>query len=331
MKTINLFFDFKFTSLSPDAQPISLGIVSDEKTTCKEYPVGIVSWDKSSAIALAKLNGLDPYSKKECILLYRPDHFCGWVFSKLITHDAIVNKVDGYGLSDMMKRAYDYEKEQVVENTKMLPKSFYAEFSDFDLGLCDDWVKKNVVEKLKFSKDSDGLFHKLRNIEFGENYYFPEFECRGSIYTIKGWLKKWLSQFSNYNIQFVCDCGTFDWYWMLQLLVEWDELEFEIVGREPIYDMLNKRNIFLWTKKSSKCTYIIKTGLPKLPDNISPVPFDLNDLIAIRKGITPREAFDIERLGTFCVDNDELYNNVPNTHNALFDARVIKETYNKLK
>ena len=32
MKTINLYFDFEFTSLSPDAQPISLGIVSDEIT-----------------------------------------------------------------------------------------------------------------------------------------------------------------------------------------------------------------------------------------------------------------------------------------------------------
>lgn len=31
MKTINLYFDFEFTSLSPDAQPISLGIVSEEK------------------------------------------------------------------------------------------------------------------------------------------------------------------------------------------------------------------------------------------------------------------------------------------------------------
>ena len=29
MKKINLYFDFEFTSLSPDAQPISLGIVSD--------------------------------------------------------------------------------------------------------------------------------------------------------------------------------------------------------------------------------------------------------------------------------------------------------------
>ncbi len=29
MKTINLYVDFEFTSLSPDAQSISLGIVSD--------------------------------------------------------------------------------------------------------------------------------------------------------------------------------------------------------------------------------------------------------------------------------------------------------------
>lgn len=261
MKTINLFFDFKFTSLSPDAQPISLGIVSDD-------------------------------------ILNIPDSMDRMLFKTL------------FG----------------VEAKDTHSKSFYAEFSDFDINRCNDWVKENVVRKLRFNNEAWGknAFEEIHT-EIGS------YHGTGNILSVKKMLKKWLSQFSNYNIQFVCDCGTFDWYWMLQLLVEWDELEFEIVGREPIYDMLNKRNIFLWTKKSSKCTYIIKTGLPKLPDNISPVPFDLNDLIAIRKGITPREAFDIERLGTFCVDNDELYNNVPNTHNALFDARVIKETYNKLK
>jgi len=73
-----------------------------------------------------------------------------------------------------------------------------------------------------------------------------------------------------------------------------------------------------------------RTGLPKLPDNISPVPSDLNDLIAFKEKIPPADAFDIERLGTYCYDNKELSNNVPQTHNALFDAKVIKETYQKL-
>lgn len=36
MKTLNLFFDFEFTGLSPDAQPISLGIISDEIISGKE-------------------------------------------------------------------------------------------------------------------------------------------------------------------------------------------------------------------------------------------------------------------------------------------------------
>ncbi len=39
MKTINLFFDCEFTSLSPDAQLISIGVVSDEMTTDINSPV----------------------------------------------------------------------------------------------------------------------------------------------------------------------------------------------------------------------------------------------------------------------------------------------------
>lgn len=251
MKTINLFFDFKFTSLSPDAQPISLGIVADVRDI-RDYTT-----------------------------LTRPEK-------------------PGTPIRG-------------IDNSL----SFYAEFSDFDIDRCDDWVKENVVSKLKYYNipdNKEGFSHNLNCISI-----------LGNTENSKKALKEWLSQFSDCQIQFVCDCGTFDLYWMLQLLAEWEVKE---AGGWKV-------NLHRLSKSSSVDIeqYIpkVKTGLPKLPDNISPVPFDLNDLIAIRKDITPREAFDIERLGTFCVDNDELYNNVPNTHNALFDARVIKETYNKLK
>jgi hypothetical protein len=266
MKTINLFFDFEFTSLSPDAQPISLGIVSDET----EY------YSRSD------------YNKKDPI------------FDKLM---------------------------------------FYAEFSDFDINRCADWVKKNVVSKLPLWNDirhkehiensENGWKHGLPMGSFPE--YFPGIDMMdsgkqtsfGPFFGKKGLrqnLKGWLKHFSDYQIQFIADCATYDWYWMVQLLAIWD-----VIGIQSKADMG-----FVPT---------FKTGLPTLPINISPVPFDLNDLIAIKKGITQGEAFEVDRfelLGSWdkleeIGETGKVFNTdqFPK-HNALFDAKVIKEIYNKL-
>lgn len=257
---IKLFFDFEFTSLSPDAQPISLGIVSED---------------------------------------YRYDSFKRW-------------KVTGIG---------EVPKEDIFHYSK----SFYSEFTDFDLNRCDDWVKENVVGKLKFypkvgDSNKDGL-----------NPDANPFEVGGDFEHVKYSLKEWLSQFSDYNIQFVCDCGTFDFYWMLQLLAEWKTYNIE-------------------EKQCNKCGWIdeggyntnftYKSGLPKLPENISPVPQDLNDLIALKKGISVKEAFDWNRLqfyfGIISGHSDskkyeQAEIEIKNNHNALFDAKVIKAIYEKLK
>ena len=110
---LKLFFDFEFSSLSPDAQPISLGIVSE----------------------------------------------------RMLTGDHIVNAFRDQPMGD-------------------LSKSFYAEFSDFDLNRCDDWVKENVVSKLhNFNKQEGGGIG-------GDKY-----ECNYKTERIKKELKEWLSQF----------------------------------------------------------------------------------------------------------------------------------------
>lgn len=250
MKTINLFFDFEFTSLSPDAQIISLGIISDE--VAFRFP--------------------------------NPE-------PKTVTMD---DRIPIY-------------------------KSFYSEFSDFDINRCDDWVKENVVSKLKFYGKGD----KLR---CSNEYDGNSWDGFNDTVEIKRGLKEYLSQFSGYQIQFVTDCGTFDWYWLLQLLAEWDLKRVELC------------NGFMTTG------YLAKTGLPKLPANISPVPFDLNDLIAIKKGITPMEAFNLDRDELFFASCDKsrtmplpdhtrkfIAAHVPDKHNSLSDANVIKGIYNNLK
>lgn len=299
MKTINLYFDFEFTSLSPDAQPISLGIVSDDI----EMSVRIVSED-------------------------------------------LLDK--SLSVEELSKYIYDNKLGEEIKSNS--PKMFYAEFSDFDINRCDDWVKENVVSKLKYTKDSGGIFHKLKNIEYGENYYYPEFECRGNTNEIKLWLRKWLLQFSDYQIQIVVDCGSKDWEWILNLMAEWDKKEEVVVNNidqhklQPFLNRIHKEMQILLDAKGReiirfdyaatvpnttvRISIINRIGLPKLPPNVSPVPFDLNDLIAIKNGITPLEAFELNReeivYGKVAAESTD------DKHNSLWDATVIKKIYNKL-
>jgi len=252
---LKLFFDFEFTSLSPDAQPISLGIVSEE----------------------------------------------------------IHSQTDSEAFEQFF--AFGESRTKIT-----LSKSFYAEFSDFDLNRCDDWVKENVVSKLKYygTPEQDKMF---LDSSIDEGTYF------GSQNTaeIKTALWNWLSKFSDYNIQFVCDCGTFDWYWMLQLLAEWDDSK---ASKKEYYDIGRDKDC---------CRYIsYKHGLPKLPSNISPVPKDLNDLIAHKYQIGVRGAFNTNREElAFCDSANEVmegnWKAGEEKHNALWDAKVIKAIYLKLK
>jgi len=272
MKTINLFFDFEFTSLSPDAQPISVGIVSD---------------------------------------------------------DTLVPK----SIDEEIELDYLFRKERFA-------KSFYAEFSDFQSERCDDWVKENVVSKLKYygTPEQDKMF---LDSSVDEGTYW------GSQNTteIKEALYRWLKQFSDYQIQFVCDCGTWDWWFMVQLLDERPATQGlwlipdicipnNMTGREFIEELKNHTPVIYKHNPEMdvepKLISSHQFGLPKLPENISPVPFDLNDLISIKKGITPKEAFDIERELIFNNRNIELPTEFQK-HNSLWDAKVIKEIYNKLK
>ena len=257
MKKLNLYLDFEFTSLSPDAQPISMGIVSDER----DFRTGIHTAD-----------------------------------------------------------------------LRLTTKQFYAEFADFDISRCDDWVKENVVEKLKHYKQINAGGFKR-----GINSF--EFECNYNTNQVKKELLSFLEQFYDYQIQIVVDCGTWDWYHFLQLVAEWEvkkiyladmmfgtkhaSNELKRYGYTDVVltDMQGADTSDLELYKS--CSY----GLPKLPSNISPVPQDLNDIIAIKKGISPKEAFYLNR-EVVAFGRPDLAEH--EKHNALWDAKVIKAIYQKL-
>ncbi len=265
MKTINLFFDFEFTSLSPDAQPISLGIVSNS--------------------------------------------FNEGIFLKSF--------LEGETIADSFKKSTIEEQ------------SFYAEFSDFDINRCDDWVKENVVNKLKFDCPV------LNGITTGElsNWTITDAitEVCGDTALIKEYLNKWLSQFKDYQIQFVGDCATFDWYWLLQLIGGWEVKTEQTFNYIETVDGDGNNGYESW--------YL---GLPKLPENISPIPQDLNDLIAYKKGISIREAFELNREELAYSESMFPKEKTRNAkymsgdkwgdekHNSLWDAKVIKEIFNKL-
>lgn len=299
MKTIKLFMDFEFTSLSPDAQLISLGIVSD---------------------------GVD--TKHGC-------PYCG--SQNFNMSDSSV--VDDYVCQDCKKR---FELPVGLDTNS---KSFYSEFSDFDLNRCDDWVKENVVGKLQYN-DATHSYERYKYDAKSGNVTFVDTTSE-----IKEVLKAWLEQFSDYQIQFISDCGTWDWYWMLQLLAEWEQVyptsrNFDRTGmtKQEVLDVINlyESQVAVSSKHAHRF-YGIKTGLPKLPTNISPIPEDLNDLIARVKGITVREAFDLNReelafdesFDPMTKSKHAAYNDGSKwgdeKHVALWDAKVIKSIYLKLK
>lgn len=270
-QTINLYLDFEFTSLSPDAQPISLGIVASTRELI-DMPTLVVS------------------AKKGII--------------------GIPNNL-----------------------------SFYAEFSDYDINRCDDWVRENVISKL--------LLNEVRSISNSpENADKRNVLIKGDTQMVKSNLSYFLQQFSDYEIQVVVDCGTWDWYHFLQLAAEWDEIpggvllvdaacippgktieefakEWEDAYKNPpsvVYtEIIPNNNAVMWGRK---------IGLPRLPPNICPVPIDLNDIIALKMDISPKEAFDIcrETIGVGGTPEDH----ADEKHNASWDAIVIKACYEKL-
>ena len=145
-------------------------------------------------------------------------------------------------------------------------KTFYAEFSDYDSSQVDDWLRKNVIEKLRYNGTSQFLY----NVDGNSSY-------KGTSENIKEKLVIWLAQFE--NVEMWSDCLSYDWVLFCQLFGH----AFNI------------------------------------PDNVYYIPFDICTLFKA-EGIDP----DISREG---------YSELKATadkHNALWDARVIKECYFKL-
>jgi hypothetical protein len=89
-------------------------------------------------------------------------------------------------------------------------KTFYAEFSDYNAFLCDNWIKENVIANLEF-KDKVGMYTSNDR----SNY-----KVYGTKYFIRRHLMYWLEQFGDSKLQFYADVCHYDFVLLIDIMAE---------------------------------------------------------------------------------------------------------------
>lgn len=112
----------------------------------------------------------------------------------------------------MTKIFFDTEFTGLHQNTTLISigliaetgETFYAEFTDYDEAQVDDWIRENVINKLRFSE------HKEVN-----NAYPQKWILKSDKRLIKNALINWFEQFDKTEIW--SDCLSYDWVLFCQL------------------------------------------------------------------------------------------------------------------
>lgn len=167
----------------------------------------------------------------------------------------------------------DAEFTGLVQNAELISiglisecgKIFYAEFNDYRSSMIDDWIRENVISKLKYN----GIWQILEETDTSVSY-------KSTCENIGRKLDEWFSQFD--EVEIWSDCLAYDWVLFCQIF----------------------------------------GGAFGIQKNIYYIPFDISTLFKI-VGINPdinREEF------ARMTDNNQ-------KHNALWDAKVIRECYNR--
>jgi uncharacterized protein YprB with RNaseH-like and TPR domain len=107
-----------------------------------------------------------------------------------------------------MKIFFDTEFTGLHKNTTLISiglvdengRTFYAEFSDYADNQCNEWIYKNVIKNLKWSKA--GLSENFANI------YANDWEAYGTKEYIKTVLIDWLSKYD--NVELISDVCHYD-------------------------------------------------------------------------------------------------------------------------
>lgn len=261
-KTI-IFYDYESTSVARDADPISLGLLA-----VTEIPVE-QTWNEDT-------NSKTGWSSDG-----------SWYSS--INGDFIMEGNDGSIINIKFDKYYN-----PIKGSYRIIKSFYSEFTDYNIDKCSDWVKENVISKLC-------LYEGMK--DFNLDLYKDLTVFKGANDIISHNLKHWLSQFE--DVCFIADFDVIDKPMLIDLIADWDYNTIQHWGESSPPVLLGERKY--------------KIGLPKYPTNIRYDQFfDLHTMFWL-KGIDT----DISREEFAGITNN-------NKHNSLADAYTAWECYKKL-
>lgn len=203
-----------------------------------------------------------------------------------------------------MKLFFDFEMTGLQQNTTPISlgivsedgKKFYAEFTDYDKGQCNDWIKENVIRNLVAETiEFDSAYTLCDASSFGNKRWLKYNDSMevvtGEKFYIIPFLQIWLKRFD--AIQFVSDVCHYDFVLLIDLITNGG------------------------------------TALD-LPENISAVCHDINQDIARHFHVSDREAFDMSReqiMNDLCGSEDIV---TGEKHNSLYDSCVIQAIYKEL-
>lgn len=123
-----------------------------------------------------------------------------------------------------MKLFFDTEFTGLHKNTTLISigivsddgRTFYCELNDYNESQVNDWIRENVIAKLRFkrpSKDEDEPFAATRhesNPVPNNLYNGYSVEFRGTMADLRYQLNTWLNQFKE-TCYFWSDCLSYDW------------------------------------------------------------------------------------------------------------------------
>lgn len=196
----------------------------------------------------------------------------------------------------------------VAKDGKVYEAKFYGESLSYDCNQVDEWTAENVIRNLAWAGSLNPSFLVLDN--HIENTMVRAVVESQITELLETWLKKLIIKQPESHlcygknlkngIQFIGDCLSYDWVLLCDLF----------------------------------------DGALNLPDFISPAPHDINQDIAEHLNISNRHAFDIDRtefigykklqalVRVFCLPE---FWGKDLSHNACFNAMVIKACYEKLE
>lgn len=118
-------------------------------------------------------------------------------------------------MANRTKIFFDTEFTGLHQNTTLISigmvaetgEKFYAEFTDYDKSQVDDWLRENVIEKLKFNK--------LPNDGYSFDWDLKNYQFKAAKLSIKERIEIWLEQFG--EVEMWSDCLSYDWVLFCQL------------------------------------------------------------------------------------------------------------------